>query len=159
MATTLGAASTRAWIGIGTGDATVAATVLQQQARIIGLPKGKLSDSSAVAAGVSQLRLVGAAQSRVCVAQRTEPELYDGIANFYDESSGVWEDIWGEHMHHGYYDDEVAVAPAEDGPDHRRAQIRMIEKSLAYAGVPGTSPHPHQFFNPASPSTIFSVFT
>lgn len=23
------------------------------------------------------------------------------IANFYDASSGLWEDIWGEHMHHG----------------------------------------------------------
>lgn len=76
------------------------------------------------------------------VAQpRTNPELYDGIANFYDESSGVWEDIWGEHMHHGFYEDDVAAsattaAPVDGGLDHRRAQIKMIEKSLAYAGVP-----------------------
>jgi hypothetical protein len=35
--------------------------------------------------------------------ERTVPELNDGIAGFYDESSGVWEEIWGEHMHHGYY--------------------------------------------------------
>lgn len=72
------------------------------------------------------------------VAQRTQPELYDGIANFYDESSGVWEEVWGEHMHHGYYDDEIVVADTKGDPDHRRAQIKMIEKSLAYAGVPGS---------------------
>lgn len=23
------------------------------------------------------------------------------IAEFYDNSSGLWEEIWGEHMHHG----------------------------------------------------------
>lgn len=37
------------------------------------------------------------------VPERTVPELNEGIAGFYDESSGVWEEIWGEHMHHGYY--------------------------------------------------------
>jgi tocopherol O-methyltransferase len=25
------------------------------------------------------------------------------IAQFYDTSSGLWEQTWGEHMHHGYY--------------------------------------------------------
>ena len=35
--------------------------------------------------------------------------LNEGIAKFYDESSRVWEDVWGSeggdgtHMHHGYY--------------------------------------------------------
>ncbi len=27
--------------------------------------------------------------------------LNEGIARFYDESSGLWESMWGEHMHHG----------------------------------------------------------
>ncbi|KAG0582598.1 hypothetical protein M758_3G073000 [Ceratodon purpureus] len=124
MATALGA-SARAW----TGSAEVAqrgTTGLQRQGRIPA--HGSLRTGRC--RGVVAMR----------VAQRTEPELYDGIANFYDESSGVWEEVWGEHMHHGYYDDEVvddAVAAATNGaPDHRRAQIKMIEKSLAYAGVP-----------------------
>jgi tocopherol O-methyltransferase len=30
-------------------------------------------------------------------------DLKTGIAGFYDASSGLWEGIWGEHMHHGYY--------------------------------------------------------
>lgn len=33
----------------------------------------------------------------------SDGELKEGIASFYDKSSTVWEDIWGEHMHHGYY--------------------------------------------------------
>jgi hypothetical protein len=27
-------------------------------------------------------------------------ELKLGIAGFYDRSSKLWEDVWGEHMHH-----------------------------------------------------------
>jgi hypothetical protein len=66
--------------------------------------------------------------------------LKEGIAGLYDESSGVWESIWGDHMHHGFYDSgEVASMD-----DHRRAQIRMIEEALAFAAVPtaGASPVP-----------------
>ena len=35
--------------------------------------------------------------------QRTDSELKQGIAKFYDESSQIWLDVWGEHMHHGKY--------------------------------------------------------
>nr|CAB3447624.1 unnamed protein product [Digitaria exilis] len=60
------------------------------------------------------------------------PGLKEGIAGLYDESSGVWESIWGDHMHHGFYDSGEAASMA----DHRRAQIRMIEEALAFAAVP-----------------------
>ena len=33
-----------------------------------------------------------------CLQTKT---LNEGIARFYDESSGLWESMWGEHMHHG----------------------------------------------------------
>ena len=42
---------------------------------------------------------------RGTAVQRTDPELKSGIAKFYDESSQIWLDVWGEHMHHGYYPD------------------------------------------------------
>jgi hypothetical protein len=29
--------------------------------------------------------------------------LYQQIQQLYDASSGLWEQVWGEHMHHGYY--------------------------------------------------------
>ncbi|KAF5190267.1 Tocopherol o-methyltransferase protein [Thalictrum thalictroides] len=57
--------------------------------------------------------------------------LQKGIAEFYDESSGIWEDIWGDHMHHGFYDPDVQASIS----DHRSAQIRMIEQSLSFAGL------------------------
>lgn len=59
--------------------------------------------------------------------------LQTGIAEFYDESSGLWEDMWGDHMHHGFYEQDVTVSV----PDHRVAQIRMIEESLRFAALSG----------------------
>ncbi|KAL4378691.1 hypothetical protein GQ457_02G028550 [Hibiscus cannabinus] len=61
----------------------------------------------------------------------SEGVLKDGIAEFYDQSSGLWEDIWGDHMHHGFYD---SPSPSH-ADDHRAAQIRMIEQSLRFAGI------------------------
>lgn len=61
--------------------------------------------------------------------------LKEGIAGFYDESSGIWEDIWGDHMHHGYYEPGAEVSGS--GSDHRAAQIRMIEETLRFAGISG----------------------
>ncbi|MQL95406.1 hypothetical protein Taro_028077 [Colocasia esculenta] len=58
--------------------------------------------------------------------------LRKGIAEFYDESSGVWEDVWGEHMHHGFYEAGAEASAA----GHRAAQVRMVESSLHFAGVP-----------------------
>lgn len=64
-----------------------------------------------------------------------EVQLKKGIAEFYDESSRVWENVWGDHMHHGFYDAHVQASVS----DHRSAQIRMIEEALTFAAVPGLS--------------------
>lgn len=64
-----------------------------------------------------------------------DKQLQTGIAGFYDESSGVWEDIWGDHMHHGFYDPDSTASVS----DHRAAQIRMIEESLRFANVSDVS--------------------
>jgi len=58
-------------------------------------------------------------------------DLRSGIAEFYDESSGVWEDMWGDHMHHGFYD----LPPPQNLVNHRDAQIRMIEETLSFAAI------------------------
>jgi tocopherol O-methyltransferase len=55
--------------------------------------------------------------------------LYQDIREFYDASSGLWEQIWGEHMHHGYY--------GKGGNyklERRQAQIELIEELLLWAG-------------------------
>lgn len=57
--------------------------------------------------------------------------LNSGIASFYDASTGLWEDMWGDHLHHGYYGQTDSSHP----PSNRQAQIDMIENVLAWAGV------------------------
>nr|QLI49052.1 truncated N-methyltransferase [Gloriosa superba] len=59
-------------------------------------------------------------------------EVNKGIADLYDEMTVVMETLWGDHMHHGFYD--VGV-PTRSLPDHQTAQIRMIEEALRFAGV------------------------
>ncbi|NJO39331.1 MAG: methyltransferase domain-containing protein [Cyanobacteria bacterium RU_5_0] len=56
--------------------------------------------------------------------------LQQRIQQFYDASSGLWEQIWGEHMHHGYYG-----ATGSDRKDRRQAQIDLIEQLLTWSGV------------------------
>ena len=79
-----------------------------------------------------------------------EASLKKGIAELYDESSGLWEDIWGDHMHHGFYEPDssaAAAAAASDSDTHRLAQIRMIEESLRFAGVSCSSSSSSSFFH------------
>ena len=56
--------------------------------------------------------------------------LYQQIQQFYDASSGLWEQTWGEHMHHGYYGKAGTYRM-----NRRRAQIDLIEELLDWAGV------------------------
>ena len=60
--------------------------------------------------------------------ERSREDLKIGIAGFYDRSSKLWEDVWGEHMHHGYY------VPA-NRTDHIQAQIDLIDEVLKWANV------------------------
>jgi tocopherol O-methyltransferase len=61
--------------------------------------------------------------------------LYQDIREFYDASSGLWESIWGEHMHHGYY--------GKNGNyklERRQAQIELIEELLIWADCDSNPP-------------------
>lgn len=57
------------------------------------------------------------------------------IAELYDESSGLWERLWGDHMHHGFYEPGATASAA----DHRAAQVKMIEEALGFAEITGFS--------------------
>lgn len=46
------------------------------------------------------------------------------IAKFWDTISSGWNEIWGPHIHHGYYENNELIAPVE-------AQVRLIEKISA----------------------------
>ena len=52
------------------------------------------------------------------------------IQDFYDASSSLWESIWGEHMHHGYY----GRSGTHKVP-RRQAQIDIIEELLCWGGL------------------------
>lgn len=52
------------------------------------------------------------------------------IQDFYDASSGLWEQIWGEHMHHGYYGPTGRYRK-----DRRQAQIDLIDECLGWANL------------------------
>ncbi len=63
--------------------------------------------------------------------------LNEEIKQFYDSSSQLWELVWGEHMHHGYY--------GRNGNykiERRQAQIELIEELLSwgYSKIPNPSP-------------------
>lgn len=60
--------------------------------------------------------------------------LHERIQQFYDNSSDLWEQIWGEHLHHGYYG-----WSGRERKDRRQAQIELIEELLRWAEV--QSPH------------------
>ncbi|PSB45841.1 methyltransferase domain-containing protein [Chroococcidiopsis sp. CCNUC1] len=56
--------------------------------------------------------------------------LYERIGQFYDSSSSLWEQVWGEHMHHGYYGTD-----GKQRKERRQAQIDLIEELLQWADV------------------------
>ncbi|THG15127.1 hypothetical protein TEA_005487 [Camellia sinensis var. sinensis] len=104
----------------------------------IGLWKKKKMKLSVSRASASTK---GAVYTEAEAEEEGKLQLQKGIAEFYDESSGLWENIWGDHMHHGFYDPNAASTTTTDSllSDHRSAQIRMIEEALRFAGVPDKS--------------------
>ena len=56
--------------------------------------------------------------------------LNERIRDFYDASTGIWLETWGEHMHHGHYGDNGKAIKGNE-----EAQIDLIERLLEYGGV------------------------
>ena len=94
-----------------------------------------LTGSSATAPSRRSGSLRSAADSALPSPQdlRSLEQLRSGIANFYDRSSRLWERMWGEHMHHGYY-------PNGEKKNHKQAQVDMVDGVLAWAGVDEQKP-------------------
>jgi len=64
-------------------------------------------------------------------ADPSSPRLFASIAQFYDATSSLWERVWGEHMHHGWYGADGKA----DVQSHQQAQIDMIDQTLAFGGI------------------------
>ncbi|MDR9403387.1 MAG: methyltransferase domain-containing protein [Halothece sp. Uz-M2-17] len=56
--------------------------------------------------------------------------LEQDIKDFYDASSSLWEKIWGEHMHHGYYG-----RSGMNKVSRWQAQIDIIEELLSWGNI------------------------
>ena len=52
------------------------------------------------------------------------------IQQFYDQSTPLWLDVWGEHMHHGYYG-----LDGMERKEHRQAQIDMVKEVLKWGNL------------------------
>jgi len=57
-------------------------------------------------------------------------ELYNLIGHFYDASSPIWESVWGEHMHSGFYPLGVDTSKWTQKM-HVEAQHRMMEELVS----------------------------
>ncbi len=69
-------------------------------------------------------------------------DLYQQIQQFYDASSGLWEQIWGEHMHQGYY------GPSGNYKvERRQAQIDLIEALLQWTGYTNGKSKPQKILD------------
>lgn len=53
------------------------------------------------------------------------------IKDFYDASTPLWLNTWGEQMHHGYYGPD-----GKQKVDHKQAQVDMIEQLLSWGDAP-----------------------
>jgi hypothetical protein len=99
--------------------------------------KNELCGGSALAAAAAlAVGVVGPLLHAVVLPRSFRPlgddaRLYGGIADFYNRSSGIWEQVWGEHMHSGYYGAEGT----DVDKDPQQAQHDMMEQLLEFSGV------------------------
>jgi tocopherol O-methyltransferase len=56
------------------------------------------------------------------------------VERYYDTTLDLYEELWGEHVHHGYWD--VGDSPSAGGEDRHRATDRLVRELIAFARVP-----------------------
>ncbi len=56
--------------------------------------------------------------------------LNEKIRHFYDTSTNLWLDIWGEHMHHGHYGADGLAKK-----NHQQAQTDLLDELLKWGNV------------------------
>jgi len=99
---------------------------LRLRANADGASSSSSSSSSSEGSGVAFERLV----EPLIKTKKDDDTLNEGIAAFYDQSTPLWEEIWGDHLHHGYYPNGSA-----EGVDHQAAQVDMIDRALDWASI------------------------
>jgi tocopherol O-methyltransferase len=60
-------------------------------------------------------------------------DLHAAIRRHYDGLIDLYEELWGEHIHHGYWE------PGAPPTDRHTAQVRMVDQLAAFGGVARSS--------------------
>jgi tocopherol O-methyltransferase len=60
--------------------------------------------------------------------------LNSAVERYYDTTLDLYERMWGEHVHHGYWN--PGESPAADGADRHEATDRLVHKLAEFAAVP-----------------------
>ena len=61
-------------------------------------------------------------------------DMNTAVERYYDTTLDLYEEMWGEHVHHGFWDE--GERPGADGADRHEATDRLVRELVAYAGVP-----------------------
>ena len=64
-------------------------------------------------------------------------DMNTAVERYYDTTLDLYEHMWGEHVHHGFWDE--GERPGADGADRHEATDRLVRELVAYAGVPAGS--------------------
>jgi tocopherol O-methyltransferase len=80
------------------------------------------------------LAIVEADVSAAYPSAAVEPGLNTAVERYYDTTLDLYEELWGEHVHHGYWD--PGERPGVNGADRHAATDRLVHELVAYAGVP-----------------------
>ncbi|MFI0897422.1 methyltransferase domain-containing protein [Streptomyces sp. NPDC020983] len=63
--------------------------------------------------------------------------LNTAVERYYDITLDLYEDLWGEHVHHGFWD--PGEIPGVNGADRHAATDRLVRELVAFTGVPPRS--------------------
>ncbi|OLB80371.1 MAG: methyltransferase type 11 [Actinobacteria bacterium 13_2_20CM_2_71_6] len=63
-----------------------------------------------------------------------ESELNEAVERYYDTTLDLYEELWGEHVHHGFWD--PGERPGINGADRHAATDRLVHELAAFAGIP-----------------------
>jgi tocopherol O-methyltransferase len=61
------------------------------------------------------------------------PGLNAAVERYYDSTLDLYEDLWGEHVHHGFWD--AGERPGSDAERHA-ATDRLVRELVSFAGIP-----------------------
>jgi tocopherol O-methyltransferase len=82
------------------------------------------------------LAIVKANASSAYPPATIEPGLNAAVEKYYDTTLDLYEELWGEHVHHGFW--EPGERPG-DSDDRHAATDRLVRELVGFSGIPAGS--------------------